>query len=64
MVYPELLISRLVAEELDDNECLVVSGSERFNNYSGYGGSFRWTGDKVDCTAPDDTGHLARQVRV
>jgi len=62
MIYPELLVSRLVAEELDDNECVVVSGCERFNNYTGYGDSFRWTGDVVDRTSRDNSGRITRQV--
>ena len=62
MIYPELLVSRLVAEELDDNECLVVNGCERFNNYQGYGDSFKWTGDVIDHTARDNWGRRTRQV--
>jgi len=63
MIYPELLVSRLVAEELDDNECIVVSGCERFNDSTGYGDSFQWSGDVVDRTARDDLGRISRQVR-
>jgi len=64
MIYPELLVSRIIAEELDDNECLVVSGCERFNNYTGYGDSFQWTGDVIDQTPRDTWGRLTRQVRL
>jgi len=63
MIYPELLVSRLVTEELDDNECLVVSGCERFNDYTGYGGSFQWTGDVIDSRPRDNDGRISRQVR-
>ena len=33
LICPELIVSRLFTEELDNNECLVVTGSERFSNY-------------------------------
>ena len=33
LICPELIISRLFTEELDDNECLVMSGAEQFSKY-------------------------------
>ena len=33
LICPELIVSRLFTEELDDNECLVISGAEQFSKY-------------------------------
>ena len=49
LICPELIVSRLLCEELSDQEVLILEGVERFSNYSGYGyGSFCWTGDHID----------------
>ncbi len=34
LICPELLASLIFTEELDDNECLIMTGSERFSNYT------------------------------
>ncbi len=34
LICPELLASLLFTEELDDNESLLMTGSERFSNYT------------------------------
>lgn len=33
LVCPELILSRLFTEELDDNECLVIIGAQQFSEY-------------------------------
>ena len=33
LICPELIVSRLFTEELDNNECLVMTGAEQFSNY-------------------------------
>ncbi|PAA70250.1 hypothetical protein BOX15_Mlig006718g2 [Macrostomum lignano] len=48
MISPELIVTRLVTECLDDNEALLIEGFERFSDYSGYADSFRWIGDHKD----------------
>lgn len=53
VVCPELLISRLFTECLEDNECMIIMGCERFNAYRGYASSFAFTGDIVDETPHD-----------
>ncbi|XP_055390010.1 poly(ADP-ribose) glycohydrolase-like [Condylostylus longicornis] len=42
LIHPELIISRLFTECLQDNEALIVYGAERFNCYEGYGDSFKF----------------------
>lgn len=53
VICPELLCSRLFTEQLAVNECLIMMGCQRFNNYSGYAGSFKWTGPFEDHTPFD-----------
>lgn len=33
LICPELIVSRLFTEGLDDNECLVMTGAEQFSKY-------------------------------
>ena len=56
LVCPELILSRLFTEELQDNESLVITGAERFSSYSGYGPTFEWAGSYVDDTTRDAWG--------
>jgi len=45
---PELIVSQLFTKVLDDNECLVVDGVERFSITEGYGTSLRFVGEYFD----------------
>jgi poly(ADP-ribose) glycohydrolase len=40
-ISPELLVSRLFTQELQDNEALLMTGSQQYVSYSGYAQSFR-----------------------
>lgn len=53
VICPELFCCRLFTEQLDQNECLIIMGCERFNSYQGYANSFRWTGGYEDNTPMD-----------
>ena len=33
---------------MEINETILISGAERFSNYSGYGSSFTWNGSHSD----------------
>lgn len=55
VVCPELLVSRLFTECLEDNECIIIMGCERFSAYRGNASSFRFTGDIVDETPHDSS---------
>lgn len=54
VICPELIISKLFMECLNNNEAVWVIGCERFSNYSGYASNFRWSGSYDDKT-PFDT---------
>lgn len=53
MICPELIASMLFTEQLDDLECLVISGHERYSNYRGYASNFQFSGNHVDQTEID-----------
>ena len=53
MICPELIASMLFTEQLDDLECLTISGHERYSNYSGYASSFQFNGNHEDQTEID-----------
>ncbi|CAB3223993.1 unnamed protein product [Arctia plantaginis] len=59
VICPELLLSMLFTEELKANEALIIIGAERYSEYSGYGGSFKWRGSFGDET-PRDTSARRR----
>ncbi|XP_053267230.1 poly(ADP-ribose) glycohydrolase [Pleuronectes platessa] len=62
LMNPELIVSRLFTERLADNECLIVTGSQQFSEYSGFGASFEWAGPNKDKLKRDEWGRLQRQI--
>ncbi|KAL1117697.1 hypothetical protein AAG570_004012, partial [Ranatra chinensis] len=56
LICPELIVSRLITECLDDTEALIVTGCERFNRYFGYADTFMWAGDFNDSSERDPYG--------
>ncbi|XP_078421917.1 poly(ADP-ribose) glycohydrolase-like [Cetorhinus maximus] len=42
LINPELIVARLFTEKLADNECLVITGAQRYSEYGGYSDSYRW----------------------
>lgn len=56
IISPELIVSRLLTEELGPKESVLIVGTERFCNYSGYASSFRFAGDHVDEARLDASG--------
>ncbi|XP_033114188.1 poly(ADP-ribose) glycohydrolase-like [Anneissia japonica] len=62
LICPELLVSRLFTEVLDDNECLLITGAERYSDYTGYANSFKWAGNHVDNTSRDDWGRRCTEI--
>ncbi|XP_042593021.1 poly(ADP-ribose) glycohydrolase isoform X1 [Cyprinus carpio] len=48
IINPELIVSRLFTEALDHNECLIITGTEQYSEYSGYAESFKWKANHKD----------------
>ncbi|ERL94596.1 hypothetical protein D910_11873, partial [Dendroctonus ponderosae] len=64
VICPELIVSRLFVEQLRNSEAVIITGVERYNNYSGYGDSFAWAGDYVDKTPFDVYGRRKTTICV
>ncbi|KAL7059132.1 hypothetical protein AAHC03_013892 [Spirometra sp. Aus1] len=67
VIKPEMLIGRLFLESLLPHEAVLVLGAERFSTYTGYSGSFKWTGDfrEADhCESRDAEGRWKRVTTV
>ena len=59
---PELIVSRLFTEKLLDNEAVIITGAEQFNQYTGYGDKFKWKMSYNDSLSRDKYGRLCRQI--
>jgi len=62
LICPELILTRLFTEVLDANECLIITGAERYSSYTGYADSFAWSGDYIDSTICDGWGRKQTQI--
>ncbi|XP_030292161.1 poly(ADP-ribose) glycohydrolase, partial [Sparus aurata] len=62
LINPELIVSRLFTEKLDDNECLIITGSQQFSRYSGFGDTFEWAGPHEDHLPRDEWRRKQRQI--
>ncbi|KAJ1561991.1 hypothetical protein HK096_002545 [Nowakowskiella sp. JEL0078] len=62
VINPELIASMLITEQLHDNECLHIFGTERFSNYTGYSKSLKWDGEYTDLLSFDDWGRKKRHI--
>ncbi|XP_016952039.1 poly(ADP-ribose) glycohydrolase [Drosophila biarmipes] len=56
VICPELLVGKLFTESLRPFEALVMLGAERYSLYTGYAGSFEWSGNCEDSTPRDSSG--------
>lgn len=54
IINPELIVSRLFTEELDPNECLIITGAEQYSEYKGYAETYKWDRAHED-EAPRDS---------
>ncbi|UJR09526.1 hypothetical protein I4U23_013764 [Adineta vaga] len=55
-ICPEMLVSMLVCEVIDDNECIFLVGCERYSSYRGYSRTFQYAGDYIDEKPKDNWG--------
>ncbi|KAJ3057025.1 hypothetical protein HK097_001509 [Rhizophlyctis rosea] len=62
IINPELIVTRLFVEELDDNESLSMIGAQRFSNYRGYASTFEWAGPHVDQLPKDNQGRIKTEI--
>ncbi|KAL3877139.1 hypothetical protein ACJMK2_034889 [Sinanodonta woodiana] len=62
LICPEMIISRLITEELSSDEALVMRGCERFSDYDGYSSTFKWKRSYTDKTSRDKWGRIYCEV--
>ena len=55
LLCPELIVSRLLAESLEDHEALLLYGAERFSSYTGYARTFEYAGPYTEPSAARPT---------
>ncbi|CAF0712185.1 unnamed protein product [Adineta steineri] len=52
----EMLVSLLVCEKMQSNECIFLIGCEQFSTYTGYANTFKANADYIDKTPKDSWG--------
>ncbi|KAG9332041.1 hypothetical protein JZ751_016228, partial [Albula glossodonta] len=62
LINPELIVARLFTEKLGDNDCLKITGSQQYSEYTGYSDKFQWTGPHEDKTPRDEWQRRHRQI--
>lgn len=64
VIYPEIHIAFLTCERMLENEAIVISGFQRFSNYSGYGLALKYNGPYSDPLKDkkDIKGRIPRHV--
>ncbi|KAF7991985.1 hypothetical protein HCN44_010786 [Aphidius gifuensis] len=62
VICPELMVTMLVTEALDDTEALIITGVEQYSKYKGYSSTFKWAGDFIDETPRDNCGRRRTSV--
>ena len=48
VICPEMLVSLLLCQVMETNECIYLIGCERYSSYKGYSTTFQYAGDFVD----------------
>ncbi|UJR36597.1 hypothetical protein I4U23_029317 [Adineta vaga] len=56
VICPEMLISLLLCEVIQPNECVFLIGCERYSSYRGYSSSFEFKDNYIDQTPKDAWG--------
>ncbi len=64
VIYPELFVTCLLCEKMEDYEAIVITGVEQYSNYTGYSESFKYAGKCADpmTTKRDASGRIPRQI--
>ncbi|XP_069557268.1 poly(ADP-ribose) glycohydrolase [Brachyistius frenatus] len=62
LINPELIVSRLFTEKLADNECLVITGSQKFSRHEGFSDTFEWVCPYEEKLERDKWCRLQRQI--
>ncbi|CAF0883065.1 unnamed protein product [Didymodactylos carnosus] len=56
VICPEMLLSLLLCEVMEPQECIFLTGCERFSSYKGYSTTYKWLDNYDDPTPRDEWG--------
>ncbi|XP_045697815.1 poly(ADP-ribose) glycohydrolase isoform X1 [Phyllostomus hastatus] len=62
LINPELIVSRLFTEVLDHNECLIITGTEQYSEYTGYAETYRWARSHEDGSKRDSWQRRSTEI--
>ena len=62
IISPELIVTMLLTEKLEDDECLIMTGAEKYSNYSGYANSYKFESSHTDNISRDALSRKLTQV--
>ena len=62
IISPELIVTMLLTEKLEDDECLIMTGAEKYSNYSGYANSYKFESSHQDAISRDPLSRKLTQV--
>ncbi|XP_054428335.1 poly(ADP-ribose) glycohydrolase isoform X1 [Pteronotus mesoamericanus] len=62
LINPELIVARLFTEVLDHNECLIITGTEQYSEYTGYAETYRWARSHEDGNERDDWQRRSTEI--
>ncbi|XP_015996434.2 poly(ADP-ribose) glycohydrolase isoform X3 [Rousettus aegyptiacus] len=62
LINPELIVSRLFTEVLDHNECLIITGTEQYSEYTGYAETYRWARSHEDESERDNWQRRSTEI--
>ncbi|XP_060606264.1 uncharacterized protein LOC132758593 [Ruditapes philippinarum] len=61
-VCPELIVSMLFMEVMEENEAIIIQGFEQFSAVEGYAASLKYVGDHKDKAEVDEKGNLKNML--
>ncbi|XP_053778126.1 poly(ADP-ribose) glycohydrolase isoform X4 [Desmodus rotundus] len=62
LINPELIVSRLFTEVLDHNECLIITGTEQYSEYTGYAETYHWARSHEDGSERDSWQRRSTEI--
>jgi poly(ADP-ribose) glycohydrolase len=60
MIFPELMMAKLMCSKMEKSEAIVIKGVKRFSNYTGYSNKTKYTGEFEECQKLDSFGRIGK----
>jgi poly(ADP-ribose) glycohydrolase len=55
-ISPECLVGMMFCSKMEDTECIIIKGAEKYSTVTGYAASLQYQGDYIDNTKRDSEG--------